>query len=118
MADPTVHEVIVCRGPECGGKRFSADVLASFRKLVKARGLESRVRLDTFCCFGKCFSGPNVLTREVRPGVVAPVVAMAPGGRLHLGVAPAQAGAILDGLVGGSATLAPLGRSRDDVKPL
>jgi hypothetical protein len=98
MPDTNTHEVLVCRGPECGGKRFSADVAAQFRKLIKARGLESVVRLDSFCCFGKCFSGPNVLTRKITPGHVTPVVATAPGGRLHNGVGPADVGAILDGL--------------------
>jgi hypothetical protein len=110
-----VHEVVVCRGPECGGQRFSADVAAQFRRLIKARGLESTVRLDSYCCFGKCRSGPNVLTRKVVPGAVTPVVATAPGGRLHLGVAPADVGAILDGL---AAALAPSSRSRDDERPL
>jgi len=129
MPDATVHEVFVCRGPECGGRRFSADIAAQFRKLIKARGLEERVRLDTFCCFGKCFSGPNVLTRQLAPGELKPVVAMAPGGRLHLGVAPKDVGAILDGLVAGPAAeppaaatgpaaLAPAGRSGDDERPL
>ena len=110
MPDTTVHEVLVCRGPECGGRRFSADVAAQFRKLIKARGLESLVKVDSFCCFGKCQSGPNVLTREVAPGQLTPIVATAPGGHLHQGVGPGDVGAILDGLVGGSAVGAPAGR--------
>jgi hypothetical protein len=116
------HEVLVCRGPECGDRRFAADIAAEFRRLIKARGLESRVKVDRYCCFGKCRSGPNVLTREIGPGGPPLVVAPGPGSRLHLGVRPAEIGGILDGLVrsaGASAAppvdaaLAPPPSSRD-----
>jgi len=41
------------------------------------------VRLDRYCCFGRCQSGPNVLTREADPGPATLYPRPGRGARLH-----------------------------------
>jgi (2Fe-2S) ferredoxin len=60
---------MVCRGPECGDKRGSAEVHAALGRelmLCPLDGIEAK--LDLYSCFGKCQRGVNVLVREVKPG--------------------------------------------------
>jgi (2Fe-2S) ferredoxin len=59
---------MVCRGPECGDKRGSAQVHAALQREL-ARPLDgNEVKLELYSCFGKCQKGVNVLVREVKPG--------------------------------------------------
>jgi hypothetical protein len=121
----TVHEVLVCKGPECGDNRFAGDIADQFRKLVRARRLEGRVRVDRYCCFGRCQSGPNVVTREVPAGTTSFYLVPGRGNRLHLGVGVGDVGAILDQIlaatppapVAGPDALARPRRSGDDGGP-
>jgi (2Fe-2S) ferredoxin len=57
--------VLVCRGPECGDKRGSAEIFQSFQKQVAGCG--ATVEMDWQSCFGRCTQGPNVLVREITP---------------------------------------------------
>lgn len=93
-------QILVCRGPECGDRRHSADILRAFEREVKAVPLGgSEVDLGRYSCFGKCQRGPNVLVREVRPGesrilLFAPTAA--PGALLYHGVRPDEARRVLE----------------------
>jgi (2Fe-2S) ferredoxin len=92
------YQVLVCKGPECGDRRFAGDIAALFKKQLKLRGLEGRILLDRHCCFGRCQSGPNVLTREA-PAADELYAVGGPGGRLHTGVTLADVPRIIDGLL-------------------
>lgn len=61
-------KILVCRGPECGDKRFSKDVHAELVRALATRGLVGRVVLDWQTCFGRCRVGPNVMVRKMRSG--------------------------------------------------
>ncbi|HEY3359215.1 MAG TPA: (2Fe-2S) ferredoxin domain-containing protein, partial [Polyangia bacterium] len=102
------YQVLVCKGPECGGKRFAGDIAALFQKQLKARGLEGRIRLDRYCCFGRCQSGPNVLTREA-PDQPELYAVTGPGSKMHPGVGPADVARIIDALLAQDEDLAPDG---------
>ncbi len=66
---PKKYTILVCRGPECGDKRHSADVHAAFKhELAHVPLGGNEAQLDLYACFGKCQRGPNVLVREIRPG--------------------------------------------------
>ena len=66
---PRKFQILVCRGPECGDKRHSADVHAALKHELQTVPLGgNEAQLDLYSCFGKCQRGPNVLVRELRPG--------------------------------------------------
>jgi len=68
----TRYRVIVCRGPECGDRRGSADLHAELGRQIERLGLSSRVELDWQSCFGRCQSGPNIMVREVSANDTSP----------------------------------------------
>ncbi|HVV48598.1 MAG TPA: (2Fe-2S) ferredoxin domain-containing protein [Polyangia bacterium] len=53
--------VVVCRGPTCGGKRGSAALAEHLRARVAAGGVADRVEVSEEICLGHCLRGPNVL---------------------------------------------------------
>lgn len=57
------YRVVVCRGPECGERRGSAALHASFERELRLVGLAGDVELGWQSCFGRCRQGPNVLVR-------------------------------------------------------
>src|SRR5439155_1243371 len=86
-AVPKKYTILVCRGPECGDKRHSADVHAAFQRELRSCPLGgNEAVLDQYSCFGKCQRGPNVLVRESVPGENAMMVKLMPtaGGRSHV----------------------------------
>lgn len=89
----------MCRGPDCGERRHSAEVHAAFVSRLRAAPLDgAEVELGWQSCFGQCAHGPNVLVREVRPGengrLIALMPTMAPGAVLYHGVRPEDVEAI------------------------
>jgi (2Fe-2S) ferredoxin len=65
---PTKYQILVCRGPECGDKRHSADIHAALKEELRTTPLGgNEAVLDHYSCFGRCQRGPNVLVREMRP---------------------------------------------------
>ena len=65
---PKKYTILVCRGPECGDKRHSADVHAAFKRELASCPLDGNsATLDLYSCFGKCQRGVNVLVRENLP---------------------------------------------------
>jgi (2Fe-2S) ferredoxin len=95
------YKIIVCRGPECGEKRHSADVHASLARDLKSCPLDgAAVQLDWHSCFGRCTSGVNVLVREVRPGENALILSLmptsAPGAVLYSQVLPKETRRIVE----------------------
>jgi (2Fe-2S) ferredoxin len=98
---PKKYTILVCRGPECGDKRQSADVHAALaRELTSCPLGGNEAMLDLYSCFGKCQRGVNVLVREIVPGENMLMVKLMPtaGGRSHLyhRVLPAEAKRILE----------------------
>jgi (2Fe-2S) ferredoxin len=98
---PKKYTILVCRGPECGDKRHSADVHAAFRRELGSCPLEgNQATLDLYSCFGKCQRGVNVLVRENLPTDNAMMLKLMPtsGGRatLYHRVEPAEARRILE----------------------
>jgi (2Fe-2S) ferredoxin len=98
---PKKYTILVCRGPECGDKRHSADVHAAFKRELASCPLGgNEVTLDLYSCFGKCQRGPNVLVREVLPTDNPMMLRLMPtaGGRasLYHRVLPAEARRILE----------------------
>jgi (2Fe-2S) ferredoxin len=93
------YKILVCRGPECGDKRFSRDVHAELVRVLRARGLEERIVLDWQSCFGRCRVGPNVMVRRVLPGEDPFLEAIVPRlgceAVLYNGVRPADASRIV-----------------------
>ncbi len=91
---------MVCRGPECGDKRHSADVKDAFAMALKNTDLNGNtVLLESYSCFGKCQRGVNVLVREIRQGEARMLLLMpaaGPGAILYHGVKPAEARKILE----------------------
>jgi (2Fe-2S) ferredoxin len=62
---PARYKVVICRGPECGDRRGSAQLYDVFRNALAAHGARERVELAWQSCFGRCTQGPNVLVREL-----------------------------------------------------
>ena len=93
-------KITVCRGPECGDRRFSRDIHAELTKMTRLRGLDSRVLLDWQTCFGRCRVGPNVLVRRLMPGEDPLMEALVPRvgceAVLYNGVAPKDAARIVE----------------------
>jgi (2Fe-2S) ferredoxin len=65
VAAPRRFKIVICRGPECGDRRGSADLHDLFRDRLEAAGARDRADLMWQSCFGRCTQGPNVLVREV-----------------------------------------------------
>ncbi len=103
---PRKYTILVCRGPECGDKRHSADVHAAFKRELAqgpAPGGNEAV-LDLYSCFGKCQRGVNVLVRENLPTDNPMMLRLMPtsGGRatLYHRVQPSEARRILEEHIG------------------
>lgn len=60
-------QILVCRGPECAGKRDADAVYGRLCSLIEERSLDREVLLGRKNCFGRCSRGPNVYVRAVRP---------------------------------------------------
>jgi (2Fe-2S) ferredoxin len=58
-------KVVICRGPECGERRGSAQLQDAFRAALERNGARENVELAWQSCFGRCTQGPNVLVREI-----------------------------------------------------
>lgn len=98
-------KILVCRGPECGERRHSADVHAALKRELSSADLGgNQVTLDSHSCFGQCQRGVNVLVREIRAGENAFMLSMmptsAPGACLYHGVRPKDAKQVLEEHVG------------------
>lgn len=98
---PKKYTILVCRGPECGDKRHSADVHTEFKRELARVPLDgNQVSLDLYSCFGQCQRGPNVLVREILPTDSAMMLKLMPtaGGRatLYHRVAPADVRRIIE----------------------
>jgi (2Fe-2S) ferredoxin len=112
--------VLVCRGPDCGGKRDSASVHTAFESAIRdAQPLPVPVELGWYSCFGRCRRGPNVLLREVMPEENQMLVRMMPtaGPRavLYHGVLPSEARTVIEEHVRNGRKLQPLiDRNRPD----
>jgi len=57
--------IVICRGPECGDRRGSAELHDAFRSALDANHAREYAELAWQSCFGRCTQGPNVLVREV-----------------------------------------------------
>ena len=62
---PRRYKIVICRGPECGDRRGSAQLYDVFRNALAAHAVRDRVELGWQSCFGRCTQGPNVLVREI-----------------------------------------------------
>jgi (2Fe-2S) ferredoxin len=65
VVPPRRFKVVICRGPECGDRRGSAELHDLFRSALDARQARDRAELVWQSCFGRCTQGPNVLVREL-----------------------------------------------------
>ena len=111
-------KVLVCRGPECGEKRHSADVHAALvRRLREAPLQGAEVEIGWQSCFGQCAHGPNMLVREVRPGENSRLIdlmpTMAPGAVLYHGVRPTDVEVIVRDHLQSGRPVAELTRKTD-----
>jgi (2Fe-2S) ferredoxin len=98
---PKKYTILVCRGPECGDKRHSADVHTALQQALRTCPLNgNEARLDLYSCFGKCQRGVNVLVRENLPTDNPMMLRLMPtaGGRasLYHRVEPAEARRIVE----------------------
>jgi (2Fe-2S) ferredoxin len=103
---PKKFQILVCKGPECGDVRHSADVYAAFALEIARCPLGgNEVVLDRYSCFGKCKRGVNVLVREVKPGENTRLLLMmptaGPNAYLYHAVVPVEARRILEEHVAG-----------------
>lgn len=94
------YAILVCKGPECGEKRHSADIHAAFARELKTCPLSgNEATLEQYSCFGKCKSGPNVLVREMKTGETRLFLLMptaGAGAHLYHGVQPKDVRRILE----------------------
>ncbi len=110
---PARYTVLVCRGPDCGGRLDSAAVLTAL-ELAVAEGepLAAPVELGTYSCFGRCRRGPNVLVREILPHENPVMVRLMPtsgkNATLYHGVQPVDARRIIEEHVRNGVRLADL----------
>lgn len=65
MVPPRRFKIVICRGPECGDRRGSAQLHDLFRNALDAQQARDRAELVWQSCFGRCTQGPNVLVREL-----------------------------------------------------
>ncbi len=115
------YKIIVCRGPECGGKRQSDLVHAEFVQILREAPVpDAYVEIAWHSCFGACVHGPNVLLREVLPGEntfrlnMMPI--MAPGAVLYHGIKPALARKIVEEHLKGGRVVTELTRKTAPVR--
>lgn len=111
-------KVLVCRGPECGEKRRSAEVHAQLLRCLREAPLQDvEVEIAWQSCFGYCTQGPNVLVRQVLPGENSLRLSMmptaAPGAVLYHGVRPLDVGRIVQEHLQCGRTIAELARKKD-----
>lgn len=85
-------EIVVCRGPQCAGKRDADAVHEALVALVAEHGLGDRVTLARKVCFGRCTMGPNVHVRTV----ARPDDTPAPRSALYNHVTVADARAVVE----------------------
>jgi bidirectional [NiFe] hydrogenase diaphorase subunit len=74
------HRIQVCAGTGCVSSR-SQEILTAFETEIKARGLESTVRVKQVGCMGLCAAGPivsiepdHLLYREMTPALVPAIL--------------------------------------------
>ncbi len=65
MVPPRRFKIVICRGPECGDRRGSAQLHDLFANALDAQQARDRAELVWQSCFGRCTQGPNVLVREL-----------------------------------------------------
>jgi (2Fe-2S) ferredoxin len=114
---PKRYQILVCRGPECGDKRRSADVHAALAVALSSCALDgNEAKLDLYSCFGRCQKGVNVLVREVRPGENTRLILMMPtagvGAFLYHGVVPGEARRIVEEHIAGGRPLIEMTRRK------
>lgn len=61
-------KIVICRGPECGGRRGSALLHDVFQAALDVHGARAHTEVAWQSCFGRCTQGPNVLVREILTG--------------------------------------------------
>jgi (2Fe-2S) ferredoxin len=61
-------KIVICRGPECGGRRGSEMLHDVFQTALDAHGARAHTEVAWQSCFGRCTQGPNVLVREILTG--------------------------------------------------
>jgi (2Fe-2S) ferredoxin len=98
---PKKYQILVCKGPDCGEKRRSIDILRSFESELKVCSLDgNEVALEQYSCFGRCKRGPNVLVREIKPNENLRLILLMPsaaaGAFLYHGVRPDECRRILE----------------------
>ena len=74
MVSPRRFRIIICRGPECGDRRGSAQLHELFRSSLEANNARDHAELTWQSCFGRCTQGPNVLVRELVTDQGAPAL--------------------------------------------
>lgn len=61
-------QILVCDGPSCGITHESDILKAQLAARVAADpGLEGRVHVVDYMCFGRCSEGPNMFVRRLGP---------------------------------------------------
>lgn len=93
---PRKYHILVCKGPECGERRRSIDVLLAFEQALKTCPIApNEAVLEQYSCFGRCQKGPNVLVREMRPNenlrMILLMPTAQPGAHLYHAVKPEEA---------------------------
>lgn len=69
MTEPKRFQLLICDGPSCGITHDSACLKEHIeKKLAEKEGVEGRVTLLDFTCFGRCDEGPNMLVHELKDG--------------------------------------------------
>ena len=108
---PTKYQILVCRGPECGDKRHSADIHAALAAELRTLPTDgNQAVLEHYSCFGRCQRGPNVLVREMRPNenlrMILLMPTAGPGAFLYHLVKPGEARQIVtEHVIGGKPLL-------------
>jgi (2Fe-2S) ferredoxin len=97
---PKKYQILICRGPECGDKRHSSEVMAALQLELRSNPLDgNEATLDLYSCFGRCQRGPNVLVREVKANenqrMILLMPTAGPGAFLYHRVSPADAKQII-----------------------
>jgi (2Fe-2S) ferredoxin len=67
-------KIVICRGPECGDRRGSAELHAAFCAALDTHGAREHTEVAWQSCFGRCTQGPNVLVREILTGEPPPLL--------------------------------------------
>jgi (2Fe-2S) ferredoxin len=67
-------KIVICRGPECGGRHGSAALHGVAQAALEAHGAQQHTDLAWQSCFGRCTQGPNILVREIIPTAPMPML--------------------------------------------